>query len=202
MPVNSHTTPERVTAAGETSCNETSEEARERYIAFGRKLKEEARRVSRSTMSRTDPHLVAWVDDVAVAAVRMSGLIRCEHKMFDRGSGARGSRGWVYVVHAPAVGLAKIGYTSTSTLEKRIRTIAGYAPTPLSIVALASGGTQLEALWHQQYKTARRHLEWFDASVVVPVFSDAMDAAPADGCARCVLLGDRVQGWRRKVDAP
>ncbi len=188
---------DEIRLGGETSYK-IGDEKREQQIAFGRRLQESTRRVSSSNMRRIDPHLCAWGDAIAAAAERMAKPIRCEHKLFDRGSGGRGSRGWTYVIDSPTTGLAKIGYTSNSTLEKRIRSIQGSAPCELRLVALANGGTQLEALWHQQFKAARRHLEWFESAVVVPVFADAMSAAPDDGCARCVLLSDRVAGWRER----
>lgn len=190
VPRKTQSTPEKVVSTAETSCKESP------LAWVGRKIEADARRVSRSTMSRIEPHLVAWVDAIALAADRMSRPIRCEHKQFERGSGARGNAGWVYVLHASATGLAKLGYTSASSLEKRVRTIQGYAPAELELVALSRGGTQLEALWHQQHKAHRRHLEWFAADAIVPAFRAAMAAAPPDGCARCVLMADRVAARR------
>ena len=142
-------------------------------------------------MSRTDPSLLVWLDRLAEQGVRASRRVQCEHKGFRGGSGARGDHGWVYVVDAPGSGLAKIGYTATRGLYRRLRDLQSGSPVRLDLIALARGGTQLEAHWHQQFKEHRRHLEWFDAAAVVPVFREAMSAAPSDGCARCVLLGDR-----------
>jgi hypothetical protein len=150
-----------------------------------------------SRMSRTDPSLCVWLDRLVEQGIRMSRLVKCEHKRFRGGSGQRGDYGWTYVIDAPGTGLAKIGYCATGALARRLRDLQSGSPVRLELVALANGGTQLEALWHQEHREHRRHLEWFDSSVIVPVFAEAMRSAPADGCARCVLLADRISGIRR-----
>ncbi len=192
-PRSTHSLPDEVVSAGETSYKNVrvARVPDSPYAWVGEKLIREM-----SRMSRTAPELCVWLDRLVEAGIRMSTPIACEHKAFQHGSGARGNGGWVYVVDAPGSGLAKIGYCATGNLNRRMRELQSGSPVRLDLVALGRGGTQLEATWQQRFKAHRRHLEWFDAAEVVPVFSAAMTAAPPDGCARCVLLGDRVPGWR------
>lgn len=157
------------------------------YAWVGEQLRREF-----SRMCRTDPALCVWLDRLVEAGLRLSEPMRCEHKQFRGGSGERGNSGWVYVVDAPGSGLAKIGYCGPHALARRMRDVQSGSPLRLDLVALARGGTQLEAHWQQQFKQHRRHLEWFESEPIVPLFRAAMEARPADGCARCIVMNDRT----------
>lgn len=157
------------------------------YAWVGEQLRREM-----SRMSRTDPALCVWLDQLVEAGIRASRPMRCEHKQFRGGSGERGNSGYVYVVDAPGSGLAKIGYSGPSGLLRRLRDLQSGSPLRLDLVALARGGTQLEAHWQNEFKAHRRHLEWFDSEPLVSVFRPAMQASPPDGCARCMIMNDRT----------
>lgn len=159
----------------------------ERLTFVGQCLKREV-----SRMSRTDPALCVWPNEIAIATAALTAPVRCQHKAFRGGSGARGNSGWVYVVDAPGSGFVKIGYSGSQWLDRRVRDVQSQNALKLKLIAVARGGTNLESHWHQQFKSYRRHLEWFESTEIVPLFTRAMADAPADGCARCVLMGDRL----------
>jgi hypothetical protein len=122
------------------------------------------------------------------AAIQMADAIHCRHPMSGRAA-------WVYVIHAPEVGRAKIGSTSTdgASLSNRMATLSGASPCRLEIVALAIGDGYLEREWHAKYRAHRHHGEWFAADPIVSDFAVAMRDAPPGGCARCSITKDQ---WR------
>jgi hypothetical protein len=121
---------------------------------------------------------------LSVKAEAMAVPIRCRHPLTDVAGG------FVYVVHAPAVGLAKIGTTRYRLLLDRMIKLQSGSPVELHLVALAVGGRHLEHEWHREHKALRHHGEWF-ADSIVPLFADAMARSAPHGCARCALVGDQ-----------
>lgn len=65
----------------------------------------------------------------------------------------------VYLIHAPAVDMIKIGYAANPA--RRIGSIATSCPFPLAILATREGGFSLERAMHRALRESRVHGEWF-----------------------------------------
>ena len=68
----------------------------------------------------------------------------------------------VYFMHAPDVGLVKIG--ATSSLESRLRALQNGSPVPLVLIGLIDGDKSVERELHNHWAHLRAHGEWFQAS--------------------------------------
>lgn len=68
----------------------------------------------------------------------------------------------IYFLHAPSVGLVKIGYSSNAAT--RIASLHLSSPVPLTLLGTVDGDRAREAQYHSQWAHLRRHGEWFDAT--------------------------------------
>lgn len=68
----------------------------------------------------------------------------------------------IYFLHAPSVGLVKIGYSADAA--SRIASLHLSSPVPLVLLGTVRGGKAREAEYHNAWSSQRRHGEWFVAS--------------------------------------
>lgn len=73
---------------------------------------------------------------------------------------------FIYVVHAPEVGMVKIG--RTRHLRKRMSSLRNSSPVPVYLVSWVLSewgeGERLEMAAHDHFSKHRRHGEWFQVS--------------------------------------
>lgn len=93
--------------------------------------------------------------------------------------------GQVYFLHAPTVGLVKIG--RSIDMERRLQEIRLLSPVPLELLGVVNGGARRESAYHRKWSRLRQHGEWFTATEELRFqlwsdsISDAWNAAPAGG---------------------
>lgn len=68
----------------------------------------------------------------------------------------------VYFLHAPAVGMVKIG--RSRNIEQRMIDLRCASPVPLKLIMTVDGGLTTERMMHERFKPYRKHGEWFKAS--------------------------------------
>ena len=65
----------------------------------------------------------------------------------------------VYYIHAPEVGLVKIGFAAD--VAKRLRTLRSVSPARVVLIAVEDGDMALELQRHKQFNHLRERGEWF-----------------------------------------
>ncbi len=151
-------------------------------------------------LSRATPEGTYDLTENVVQQFRtMVAGITCSHNETGFGSRDRArysGSSFVYVVHAKAAGVLKIGSTiDPYKLGSRFRQLQSMSPVELELIALGRGRVDTESNWHWNFKRYRKHCEWFDDSIA-ETFINAMRTRPKNGCARCVL-GDYGNGTNR-----
>lgn len=85
--------------------------------------------------------------------------------------------GYVYFLHAPSVGLVKIG--RSIDVERRLSEVRLISPVPLQLLWYTNGGAAAEARYHQRWAHLREHGEWFrcEHELMVEIEANAIVAA-------------------------
>jgi DNA-binding phage protein len=73
---------------------------------------------------------------------------------------SREKPGFLYFVHAPSVGMIKMGFTS-STPMSRMHALQAASPVPLELLGCLRGSLTDEAQLHVRFAAYRTHNEWF-----------------------------------------
>lgn len=89
----------------------------------------------------------------------------------------------VYYIHAPEVGLVKIGYAAA--VQKRLRALRSTSPARLVLIAVEDGGIPQEIHRHRQFNHLREHGEWFR---IEPDLIDHIDSLRPAGADETALL--------------
>lgn len=82
------------------------------------------------------------------------------------------AEGNIYFLQGLETGLIKIGL-STSDVEERIKAIRAMSPDQLRLLRVLPGGHSMEAFFHQTFKQARQHGEWFKPTPELLEFIDS-----------------------------
>lgn len=111
-------------------------------------------------------HVPPWIHDPSRAAerdVHMAELLT-QARMRLRPGDCLGPRECTYVLHAPAVGLVKIG--QTRRIKHRLAGLAAASPVPLVLIAQFNG-RDVERHMHTAFCEHRSHSEWFHEAPVL-----------------------------------
>jgi hypothetical protein len=82
----------------------------------------------------------------------------------------------VYYVHAPELGMVKIGFAGD--VARRFYSIQTHSPTRLTLLAIEDGDLATEAARHAQFASLRHRGEWFKFEGALVDFVQTLTPAP------------------------
>lgn len=129
------------------------------YLASRRDIQDPSEGVARVLFPQKDPayrEYLSLLRDLRERGVVLPPLPGEEPRARKRPA-VRPSR--VYFIGGET-GLIKIG--CSDDVEKRLHSLQGGSPIPLSILATESGGITVERFYHRKFREHRSHREWFE----------------------------------------